>query len=154
MPHIHEAIDFIVSAYIVHGGKVLLINHRKLERWLPVGGHIELDENPEQALFREVEEETGLTRSHLKVLSQKPTVVSPGTTFLYTPNFLDIHDFSPSHRHIGLVYFLRSNTDKVILAEKEHSDIKWLGEKDIDTRAFNLSEAVKFYIKEAFKTPQ
>ena len=42
---------------VVHEGKVLVIHHRKLDRWLPLGGHIELDEDPEQAALREAQEE-------------------------------------------------------------------------------------------------
>ena len=49
MAHLHEKIDFTVSLFIVEKGKLLLIHHRKLDRWLPIGGHIELDEDPEQA---------------------------------------------------------------------------------------------------------
>ena len=47
MPHIHEKIDFTVSLFIVQDGKVLVIHHKKLGQWLPIGGHIELDEDPE-----------------------------------------------------------------------------------------------------------
>jgi hypothetical protein len=53
MPHIHEKIDFTVAIFVVHDGKVLIIHHRKLDKWLPLGGHIELDEEPEQAALRE-----------------------------------------------------------------------------------------------------
>jgi ADP-ribose pyrophosphatase YjhB (NUDIX family) len=60
MPHIHEKIDFTVSLFIVEGEKVLLVHHKKLDRWLPIGGHIELDEDPEQAAYREAKEECGL----------------------------------------------------------------------------------------------
>lgn len=57
MPHIHDLIDFTVAAYIVNNGKVALVNHLQLKRWMPVGGHIELNEDPEEALFREIKEE-------------------------------------------------------------------------------------------------
>lgn len=60
MPHIHEKIDFTVSLFIVQDGKVLVIHHKKLGQWLPIGGHIELDEDPEQAAYREAREESGL----------------------------------------------------------------------------------------------
>ncbi len=52
MAHIHEKIDFTVAIFVVHHGKILLIHHRKLDKWLPLGGHIELDEDPEQAALR------------------------------------------------------------------------------------------------------
>ena len=60
MAHIHEKIDFTVSICIVHENKVLLLMHKKLHIWLPPGGHIELDEDPNEAVLREAKEETGL----------------------------------------------------------------------------------------------
>ena len=71
MPHLHELYDFVVSAFIVHDDKVLLVHHPKYDKWIPMGGHVELDEDPETALFREIEEETGL---EVSILSSKPTL--------------------------------------------------------------------------------
>ena len=42
MAHIHEKIDFTVAIFVVHEDRILLIHHRKLNKWLPLGGHIEL----------------------------------------------------------------------------------------------------------------
>ena len=60
MPHVHEKIDFTASVFIVNGDAVLLGKHEKFHRWLQPGGHIELDEDPNEAALREVKEETGL----------------------------------------------------------------------------------------------
>ena len=60
MPHIHEKIDFTVEVFIVHKDRVLLRMHDKFKKWMSVGGHIELDEDPEEAARREVKEEVGL----------------------------------------------------------------------------------------------
>jgi 8-oxo-dGTP diphosphatase len=59
MPHLHEKIDFTVAIFVVHDARVLVILHRKLGKWLPLGGHIELDEDPELAALREAKEESG-----------------------------------------------------------------------------------------------
>ena len=59
MAHIHEKIDFTVAIFVVQDGRVLLVHHRKLNKWLPLGGHIELDEDPEEAALREAQEESG-----------------------------------------------------------------------------------------------
>lgn len=146
MPHIHDLIDFIVNIFIVYDNKVLLIYHRQLNKWLPIGGHIELNEDPEEALLRETKEECGL---EIEVLSDKPRIESEGTKFLYTPSFLDIHKISETHKHIGFVYFAKSKSDKFIFNEKEHKNIRWFSEEDLEKPEFNFSPAIKFYAKEA-----
>jgi 8-oxo-dGTP pyrophosphatase MutT (NUDIX family) len=150
MPHIHPEIDFTVAAYIVHKDSVLLINHKKLKKWLPIGGHIELDQDPEEALFAEVREESGIQRPDLTVWGEKPSIESEGTKFLYPPAFLDIHDISDTHRHVGMVFFLKSATDRIVLAEREHTDIKWVKESELESPELSLLPAVKFYAGEAF----
>lgn len=47
---------------VVHrpNGDVLMVFHRKLNCWLCPGGHIEKDELPDEAVLREIFEETGL----------------------------------------------------------------------------------------------
>jgi len=52
---------FSVSVFCRHGGEVLLVRHRRLGTWLPVGGEIEAGETPLEAAARELGEETGLS---------------------------------------------------------------------------------------------
>ena len=151
MAHIHEKIDFTVTAFIVHERSVLLVDHIKLKRWLPVGGHVELDEHPEEALFREVEEESGIGREHLTVYGQKPDLESEGTVFLYAPTYLDIHRIDEVHQHIGMTYFLGSDTDQISLAAGEHNGIQWFTEEMLDDTQFKISKAVRFYAGEAIE---
>ena len=146
MPHIHEKIDFTVDVFIVHDNKVLLIFHKKHNMWLQIGGHIELDEDPDEALFREVKEECGLD---IEIIGERqPKFEMKGTKFLYPPAFMNIHDINETHKHIGLIYFAKAKSDKIILSEREHSDIRWFSREDLDKPEFNLNEAVKFYAKE------
>lgn len=51
---------FSVSIFCRHEGSVLLIRHKRLGTWLPVGGEIEATETPLAAARRELREETGL----------------------------------------------------------------------------------------------
>ncbi len=51
---------FTVSVFIVHKDKVLLHLHKKAKKILPLGGHIEVNELPEEACIREAKEESGL----------------------------------------------------------------------------------------------
>ena len=51
---------FSVAIFARHEGSVLLIHHKRLGVWLPVGGEIEADETPLDAAARELREETNL----------------------------------------------------------------------------------------------
>ena len=104
MAHIHDKIDFTVAIFVVHDGKILLIHHRQLDKWLPLGGHIELDEDPEQAALREAKEESGL---EVELLGERPPTTGPGTRALIAPRFLDIHRINDTHQHISMMYWAR-----------------------------------------------
>jgi 8-oxo-dGTP pyrophosphatase MutT (NUDIX family) len=160
MPHIHDKIDFTVAIFVVHDGKILLIHHRKLDKWLPLGGHIELDEDPEQAALREAMEESGLD---VELLGERPPTTSPGTRALIAPRFLDIHRISDTHEHIGMIYWARpkagssrcddrtSQRDVPTLAVEEHHDIRWCSLEDLETLAPPMSGAVKWYCRQAIE---
>lgn len=134
-------------AYVVYDNKVLFILHKEMKKWLPLGGHIELEEDSDQALFREVREESGI--EDIEILADKSAPESSERKPLYTPNYLDIHPISDTHKHIGMVYFIRAKSGKVQLAEKKHDDIRWFSETDLDDPQFNIDPGIKFYAKEA-----
>lgn len=148
MPHIHDLIDFAVLVYIVYQNKVLLVDHKQLKTWLPVGGHIELHEDPEEALLREVQEECGL---QIKLLEKSPKFRLKDVKSLPSPSYLNIHQISSTHKHIGLIYFAKAKSNKVKLAEKEHNGIRWFSEKELEDPHFSIREDIKFYAKKALK---
>ena len=115
MAHLHEKIDFTVAIFVVHDEKILLIHHRQLDKWLPLGGHIELDEDPEQAALREAKEESGL---EVELLGERPPTTGPGTRALIAPRFLDIHRINDTHEHIGMMYWARPKVGSARRADR------------------------------------
>src|SRR6266704_409772 len=140
MAHIHEKIDFTVAIFVVHD--------RKLDQWLPLGGHIELEEDPEQAALREAEEESGL---EVELVGERPPTTGAGTRALIAPRFLDIHRITDTHEHIGMIYWARPKTGTVTLASAEHHDIRWCSVDELEKLNPPMTHAVKWYCQRAIK---
>lgn len=148
MAHIHEKIDFTVAIFVVRDERVLLIHHRKLDKWLPLGGHVELDEDPEIAALREAKEESGL---EVELLGERPPTTGHGTRALIAPRFLDIHRISETHEHIGMIYWARPKNGRVTLADAEHHDIRWCSSAELEQLVPAMSDAVKWYCRKAIE---
>lgn len=152
MAHIHEKIDFTVDVFIVHQNKVLLRMHDKYKIWLVPGGHIELNEDPNQGALREVKEEVGLD-VQLWNGNQKYFEKTSGYTELIPPVLLDRHTISPTHEHISFVYFATSTTDQVNVdttAGDASTEWKWATKEDLAT--MDLKPSIRFTAEEALRT--
>lgn len=69
---------FSSAVYARNAGAVLLVHHKRLDCWLPVGGELEPGESPYHAARRELEEETGITQARLVGLYDQPPGVPLG----------------------------------------------------------------------------
>ncbi|MDP6453142.1 MAG: NUDIX domain-containing protein [SAR202 cluster bacterium] len=99
---------FTATAFVVHDGSVALHWHQKVKAWLPPGGHIEPNEDPVQAVLREILEETALK---CEVVPTGETLNLEYPTHVdapYTIMIEDIHDpVQGFHHHIDMIYFCR-----------------------------------------------
>jgi len=87
--------------------KILLVEHAKLGVWLYPGGHVELDETPDEATCREILEETGLK---VKIIGSTNDALSNAgldVKVLHTPYLVwrqRIPEGDRYHFHTDLVY--------------------------------------------------
>lgn len=105
------------SAWLVDraGEHVLLTHHRKLGRWLQLGGHADGDENVLRVAQREAEEESGLA-------------VEPVGRRLLD---IDIHEIpargtDPAHYHFDLRFAFRATVSDAFIVSDESHALRWV----------------------------
>ncbi len=101
---------FTVTTYVVEEGRVLLLFHPKFQKWLPPGGHLELNETPIEGAKREVMEETGI---EIEFIRQENVWYAFGHASSFERPYLCLlenipaHGEKPAHQHIDLIYLAR-----------------------------------------------
>jgi len=116
---------FTATCFVVYvpSNVVLLHLHKRLEKWLPMGGHIEPGEEPGQAALREAAEESGL--QDLELLS--PELLS-----------VDIHPIpagkgEPDHLHFDLRFAASTRTpQKIRMDAAESTQLEWFEMESAD----------------------
>ena len=120
------------SAFVVDpSGRVLLTFHRKLQRWLQLGGHSEVTEfDPAQTAHREALEESGLAE-----LGFHPR-------FGERPMDIDVHLIPENpkegaHYHLDFRYvFLATDPDAIVCGD-ESCDLRWFALSDTGDLGFD-----------------
>jgi 8-oxo-dGTP pyrophosphatase MutT (NUDIX family) len=97
--------------------RILLHHHRRLNRWLQMGGHVEADESPLQAAFREGAEESGLNDLELVV---------PGLIDVDV-HFIPAGKGEPDHSHFDVRYLARTaEPDSIRIDRNESNELAWV----------------------------
>ncbi len=121
---------FTATGFVVRGDCTLLHWHKRLGQWMPPGGHIERDEDPVQAVLREIREETGLAA---EVIESKPALPFHYPQQLPAPYTILIEDVpgpGGPHKHIDLIYFCRPVDE----ADPQYANgpaLRWVSETEL-----------------------
>lgn len=151
MPHIHtqpDQHDMTVSAYIVLRGqgddKLLVHMHLKYGKLLQIGGHIELNETPWQAVAHELKEEAGYDVSELKVLQPTSRIPRIDNTVVHpVPFFVNTHLIGENHFHSDLCYaFTAQALPRSRPADGESLDLRYVTKEELNELA-SKGEAVQ-----------
>lgn len=108
---------FTGSAWLVSadGQRVLLTHHRKLARWLQLGGHADGDHDLAAVALREAQEESGLPG------------LSLGSTGIYDldRHWIPARGEVPGHWHYDVRYVVQAGADERFAVSEESLDLAW-----------------------------
>jgi len=107
---------FTASCWLVDrtGARVLLTHHRKLDRWLQLGGHADGDRDLARVALREAEEESGLTG-----LSVEEEIFDLDRHWI--PERGDV----PGHWHYDARFLVHAGEDERYVVSEESHDLAW-----------------------------
>lgn len=105
------------SAWLVDGAgeRVLLTHHRKLGRWLQLGGHSDGDPQPLRVAMQEAHEESGLELRPLSV-----------EVFDLDVHRIPARGPDPAHHHFDVRFALQVVGDEAFRVSHESLDLAWV----------------------------
>lgn len=131
---------FTVTAFVSAQDHTLLHWHLKNGMWLPPGGHLEPDEDPIQAVQREVAEEVGF---EVQVLLTTEAFAYDVPRQLAAPATIMVEDIpetaiEPAHQHIDLIYFTMPSGESVPQAPP--GTWRWVSQDILEDRGAMVPE--------------
>jgi 8-oxo-dGTP pyrophosphatase MutT (NUDIX family) len=113
----HAPGHFTGSAWLVSsdGERVLLTHHRKLQRWLQLGGHADGDSNLAGVALREAEEESGL-----QGLTVEPDI------FDVDRHWIPERKHEPGHWHYDVRYVVHAGPHESFVISDESLELAWV----------------------------
>jgi 8-oxo-dGTP diphosphatase len=125
---------FSVAIFCRNAGQILLVRHKRLGTWLPVGGELEPGETPLEAARRELAEETGLAGTFPGGLGVDGT---PAGLIGY-----EEHQAGSKGLHMNFA-FVADVPSRTLAACDEYTDVRWVAQ-DFDLECpTNVRQLVK-----------
>ena len=124
---------YTVSGFVVHEGRTALHWHRKLDMWLPAGGHVEPNEDPVEAVLREVAEEFSVEAEIIPMTAYTDSGAGPRA--IQPPYTIQNCLIEPGHEHIDFIYFLNLTAGYPGVSHDPDNPIVWLSAEELQSGA-------------------
>jgi len=144
---------FTASVYIFSTEpvpRVLLLFHKKHQKWMQPGGHVELFENPVETAIREVREETGIDiEAYLLPARQLPdNVLELQAPASMQQQPIPPHGEDPAHYHLDLGYIVKVPHRLPDPGTDESVRVNWFTLEQLDK--LDMFDNVRNLLKETF----
>ena len=116
---------FSVAVYARRGTQVLVIEHRRLKTWLPIGGELETGETPLEAAKRELREETGIEGAFRPLVGALDGV-PPGLIGY------EEHQAGTKGMHMNFVFVAQVAAGVDVTPNEEFGAWRWLHRAELD----------------------
>ncbi|ABV78466.1 (Di)nucleoside polyphosphate hydrolase-like protein [Rickettsia bellii OSU 85-389] len=132
---------FTASAFLLNHDqtKFLLMHHKKLNKWLQLGGHCESDDILTEAI-REAREESGI--NEIEAVSNN--------IFDIDVHYIPQTPKEPSHYHYDIRFLLKTINNDNFIKNNESHELKWFSFSDYPQLGVELERSVTRMI-EKFK---
>lgn len=134
---------FTATAFLLDSqNRTLLLWHKRLQRWMPPGGHVDPDETPEETARRECKEETGLD---VEIIGDEQVDLFQGNPtegrMLKKPLAMLLEEIpesrercEPAHQHMDFLFLARpiDEKQKPILDKSEGREMRWFTKNEIE----------------------
>jgi len=140
MPHIHtepNQHDVTVSAWIFrdkgHDVEVFVHMHRKIKKYMEVGGHMELDETPWQTIAHELAEETGYSLGELEIYQPSYMPINLRNVMVHpVPTLVVTYQPVPGHYHTDMSYAFHTSSEPLNKSGVgESQDLRWMSLQEL-----------------------
>lgn len=117
------------SAWIVDAARTrtLLTHHRKLDKWLQLGGHADGDLDLAAVAMREAREESGLVRLQFAQTSAGAGAV----IFDVDRHRIPARGAEPEHWHYDVRYVIVADPSEPFVVSPESKDLAWVGIEEV-----------------------
>lgn len=118
------------------GSKGLLMHHKKLNKWVQLGGHCDGDSDVLAVAIKEAQEESGI----------QDIVPVSHDIFDIDIHLIPARGAEKEHYHYDVRFLLRVTSDEKIMQNHESKELRWIG-KDLSVLPTQQESVVRMFNK-------
>jgi 8-oxo-dGTP pyrophosphatase MutT (NUDIX family) len=132
---------FTGSAWVVDSrrSRTLLTHHRKLDKWLQLGGHADGEADLLAVALREAQEESGL----------KAVRAVSAEIFDLDRHLIPARQHEPEHWHYDVRFLIEADPAQPLVVTSESKDLAWVPLADV--AALNPEESMLRMVRKTFR---